>query len=217
MIQDWAPRGQEHHRLEPHPARDRVDDVEHPADQPTGGSWPKATSIRFATSSTSIRTPCYISADETRAAGPRVPRPRTTLLSLQVRGRRGGRARPASPTRSTRGSPTLGGLRRVRRDPTRSRRLTTICRPSSSTLVKMHEPSVHGHAGTRPGVLTSRDPDLRSVARPDAVVAPVGLPGAAARRPGACSPCILRSVDSLARVRPAGQRRADRADRHCSA
>ena len=26
-------RRQEHHRLEPHPARDRVDDVEHPADQ----------------------------------------------------------------------------------------------------------------------------------------------------------------------------------------
>ena len=28
-----GPRRQEHHRLEPHPARDRVDDVEHPADQ----------------------------------------------------------------------------------------------------------------------------------------------------------------------------------------
>ena len=26
LIRDWAPRRQEHHRLEPHPARDRVDD-----------------------------------------------------------------------------------------------------------------------------------------------------------------------------------------------
>ena len=33
LIKDWARAGQEHHRLEPHPARDRVDDVEHPADQ----------------------------------------------------------------------------------------------------------------------------------------------------------------------------------------
>ena len=36
--------GQEHHRLEPHPARDRIDDVEHPADQqradPGGGQRP---------------------------------------------------------------------------------------------------------------------------------------------------------------------------------
>ena len=26
MIKDWGRAGQEHHRLEPHPARDRVDD-----------------------------------------------------------------------------------------------------------------------------------------------------------------------------------------------
>ena len=34
LIKDWGRAGQERHRLEPHPARDRVDDVEHPADQP---------------------------------------------------------------------------------------------------------------------------------------------------------------------------------------
>ena len=32
--QGLGPRRQEHHRLEPHPARDRVDDLEHPPDQP---------------------------------------------------------------------------------------------------------------------------------------------------------------------------------------
>ena len=31
--QGLGARRQEHHRVEPHPARDRVDDVEHPADQ----------------------------------------------------------------------------------------------------------------------------------------------------------------------------------------
>jgi hypothetical protein len=34
MIKEWGRGRQEHHRLEPHPARDRVDDVEHPPHQP---------------------------------------------------------------------------------------------------------------------------------------------------------------------------------------
>ena len=33
LIRDVGPGRQEHHRLEPHPARDRVDDRQHPADQ----------------------------------------------------------------------------------------------------------------------------------------------------------------------------------------
>ena len=33
LIREWARAGKSHHRLEPHPARDRVDDREHPADQ----------------------------------------------------------------------------------------------------------------------------------------------------------------------------------------
>jgi ABC-2 type transport system ATP-binding protein len=36
LIKDWARCRQAHHRLESHPARDRVDDVEHPAHQ----QWP---------------------------------------------------------------------------------------------------------------------------------------------------------------------------------
>ena len=67
LIKDWGRVGQEHHRLEPHPARDRVDDVEHPARSTRDGSSPKATSTRFAISSTSIRTRCYIKADQPRA------------------------------------------------------------------------------------------------------------------------------------------------------
>ena len=33
LIRDWARAGKSHHRLEPHPARDRVDDREHPPHQ----------------------------------------------------------------------------------------------------------------------------------------------------------------------------------------
>ena len=33
LIREWGRSGQERARLEPHPARDRVDDVEHPLDQ----------------------------------------------------------------------------------------------------------------------------------------------------------------------------------------
>jgi ABC-2 type transport system ATP-binding protein len=36
LIRDWATRRPERHRLEPHPARDRVDDLEHPPHQSKG-------------------------------------------------------------------------------------------------------------------------------------------------------------------------------------
>ena len=51
-------RRQEHHRLEPHPARDRVDDGEHPADQQRPDPRRRGRARRSATSSTSIRTRC---------------------------------------------------------------------------------------------------------------------------------------------------------------
>ena len=60
-------------------------------------------------------------------------------------------------------------------------------------------------------VVASAAADLRPVARADALVAALGLPGAAPRRAGRCSPSLVRIVDSLHDVAAfRDQRRAGR-------
>ena len=101
LIKDWGRAGQERRRLEPHPARDRGDDVEHPADQQRPDPRRRRTSTRFASSSTSIRTRVSI-----RAADPRA------LARRLLAGRRRDAASGSSPARSS----------SRRRDPMRSTR-----------------------------------------------------------------------------------------------
>ena len=131
LIKEWGARRQEHHRVEPHPARDRVDDVEHPPDQPGAHSRrrqrpPDSRSDRRASAhrATSRPTsPRALAREFLRDDDVLSLRFEDGAVVVQT-------ARPdAFYARLT----DAGGVGRTAARSTRSRRPTTTCRPSSST------------------------------------------------------------------------------------
>src|ERR1019366_8644264 len=112
--QGLGPRRQERHRLEPYPARDRIDDVEHPPDQ----SGPDSRRRQRRSDPRSHRRAPAHRLHQGRPAArarPRVPRPRR-CAEPEVRGRSGGRADRASGC-VLRAADRAGRVRFARHDP----------------------------------------------------------------------------------------------------
>src|SRR5207247_2913 len=108
-----GPRRQERHRVEPHPARDRIDDGEYPADQsgPDPGRRQRASDSRFDRRSSAYRPYQSRAAARARAALPGLRR----CAQPEVRGRGGGRAN--GPARRVLHPPhRAGGGGRARHD-----------------------------------------------------------------------------------------------------
>ena len=134
----------------------------------------------------------YIKADQTARARARVPRARR-CAEPEVRGGGGGRAD--------------GAARRVLRAADRARRLGRARRDSRSDVARRQPAgrlSVPGEVMTAttcrertPPLFASAAAHLRPVARPDAVVAALGVSRPAARRAGRCSRSCVRIVDTL--------------------
>ena len=186
LIRDWARAGQEHHRLEPHPARDRVDDVEHPADQqrpdPRRGQRPpdsrpdrRASAHRLHPRRRSAR------------ARARVPGARRRAQPA-VRAGRGRRRDRRSPTSSTRGSPSwprAASAAPIDEVTSPDDNLQAVFQYLVKYMSRDDRPTARRPLPPAPGFLTLGAAGLRPVARRDALVAPHDLHGAGRRRAGA--------------------------------